>query len=195
MFRLGILRVFCWVLSLFFLLLFFFFDVTNLLRIILQETFVVEDCQFYDSLTSNSGHWSIPADVTFRYNEYSSYGWKLGNASRDISIPSDFYVTFPFKLSFVLTGSYHNSPQVNIGEEYIEFDYNRIDIFGTVLQHYRINGVEYSFIVRSDSVEAYCNNNLVGSVNVSFAQTDTNLQLTTGSNRYCRIKDLKVKAL
>ena len=90
-------------------------------------------------------------------------------------------------------GSY--SPQLNIGKKYIEFDYNKIEIQGTRLPHSPINGAEYSFIIRSDSVEAYCNNNLVGSVNVSFNPTDNNLQLSTGGNRYCQLKDLKVKAL
>lgn len=162
---------------------------------LLQETYELEDCQFYDSFTSNSGHWSIPSDVTLGYNEYSSDGWKFGYASRFIGIPSDFHVTFPFKLSFVLKDRYSYTPQLNISEKYIEFGYNRIEIQGTRLPHFPINGAEYSFIIRSDSVEAYCNNNLVGSVNVSFDPTDTNLRLATGGNRYCQIKDLKVKAL
>ena len=146
-------------------------------------------------MTSNSGRWSIPSDVTFGYNEYSSDGWKLGNASKYIRIPSDFYVTFPFKLSFILNDRYSYSPTIHIGEKYIEFDYNKIEIEGTILSHSTINGAEYSFIVRSDSVEAYCNNNLVGSVNVSFAPTDTNLKIGIGNNRFFQIKDLKVKAL
>ena len=59
----GILRVFCWVLSLFFFSFYsFFFDVTNLLRIILQETYELEDLYKYDSNTytkSNSGKTTI----------------------------------------------------------------------------------------------------------------------------------------
>lgn len=52
MFRLGILRVFCWVLSLFFLL---FFDVKNLLRIILQKTYELYDTlqHYFESPTSS----------------------------------------------------------------------------------------------------------------------------------------------
>lgn len=164
-----------------------------MLRIILQETYEVEDCVFYDPLTSNSGKWTIPSGVSFGYNEYSSDGWKLGNASSFVFLDPNVSLTLPCKVSFKLIDRYNYTPQLNVGNDYVEFNDTHLNIDETNLYATISNNKEYSFIIRSDSIEAYQDDTYLGKVNISISQT--NLRLSVGNNRYFKIKDFKVKAL
>lgn len=47
-----------------------------------SEIYELEDCIYYDAMTSASGDWDIPSAVSSSSTfGYSSDGWKFGNVS------------------------------------------------------------------------------------------------------------------
>ena len=172
--------------TLLFLCVFFF-------RMVLQETFVVQDYLFYDAMTSSSGHWSNTSSLGI--NEYSSNGWKLGNRSSYGFILCDYVPNTPFELSWVATERSRQEPTIHIdSNNYFEtITAGSMNINGTACTGtYELNK-EYHLRIYSDKIEAYKEDTLIGSKSVS--TSNPTISFGVGANRYLRVKDFKIKAL
>lgn len=185
----------------FFLLLFFFFDVKNLLRIILQETFVVEDAIAYSDCTNNSieNIIDVPSNVKNSTYEFSATGWKYGNVSpyTNMLLQSSISLSKPTSLSLKVIENSSNGLSFNIGKSGNNWIYLSIENGGLIYNGNRLKapvmGAEYTVKVFSDKIEIYENDTLLYTDNITL--TEWYVALGTGTNRYVRIKDFKIKAL
>ena len=114
-------------------------------------------------------------------------------------MPSTFTLPqIPFEFSFDLTEAYRDSPNVGFIPNdglWIERKRNTgtMNMLGNDTYVDWDIGHSYTFKVYSDRVEAYKDNTLIGTINKNI--TNSYLEVTTGTNRYCRLKNLKIKTL
>lgn len=168
------------------------------------ETYSIEDCINYDSLTSASGKWTIPSGVT---SQYSSDGWKVSaNAYKQIKLTdkltSDCSVEFTLVDYSTPTSSYapviiyaytngETTPNQSILQNYSSY----LDVLGTRLSQSLVKGAVYRIEYTSSTIKVYENGTLLGSAS-SNVGLPTRFEFHQGSNsRYAIYKDLKVKPL
>lgn len=177
----------------------------------LQETYEIQDCKWYDSMTSESNHWNIPSAVrSSSIFGYSNDGWKFGNASSYSTIPSDYKITPPFIVEFTVT-DYNNSsePQPiflmkNSNGDYIGCYFNSENKVyfinnngGLYPSNHSISFPKPSKVsleIRSNGLNMYLNDNLVTEKGHSISG-ELFFVFETSSNRMSQIKDFKVKPL
>lgn len=173
-----------------------------MIRIFLTETYSIEDAYWFNSATTNSieNYFDISSGVTSQsIYGFNADGWKYGNASSYTRMPATFTLpSIPFEFSFDLTEAYRDSPNVGfLPNDGLWIERNRnsgtINIFGTDTGVAWDTGYRYTFKVYSDRVEVCKGNSLIGVLSKSITQVY--LELTTGTNRYCRIKNIKLKIL
>ena len=173
-----------------------------MLRTELQETYSIEDAYWFNSATTNSieNYFDISSGVTSQsIYGFNADGWKYGNASSYTRMPATFTLpSLPFEFSFDLTEAYRDSPNVGfLPNDGLWIERNRntgtMNMSGTDTGVAWDNDYRYAFKVYFDRVEAYKDDSLIGTKNKSINQAY--LELTTGTNRYCRIKNLKIKTL
>ena len=170
----------------------------------LQETYVLEDCIIYDSLTSNSGKWTIPSGVT---SVYDNTGWKITASSYnqiklteklttacsveftvvDYSTPTSSYTP-------VIVYAYTNGETTP--NQMIMMNYpSRIDVLGTSINHELVKGAVYRIDYTSSNISVYENGTLLATANNNVG-LPTRFEFHIGANsRYAVYKDLKVKQL
>lgn len=156
-------------------------------------------------MTSNAhqSRWTIPSQVSsasiFGYN---SDGWKFGNASSYSRIINQTSLTFPFSVEFKVTELsnfaiiqyiYSNGTTPNAYVSYND-QYHSININGTDISKTVNVGDTLRIDWKTSKVEVYLNNIKVGE-NSHTVTSPTNVEFHTSSNRYCRIKDFKIKPL
>ena len=177
----------------------------------LQETYEVQDCKWYDPMTSASGHWNIPSVVSSSsIFGYSSNGWKFGNASSYSIIKSDVSADYPFSVEYTITD---NNPNNNPAPIFIIGDSNYVGITVTFRSRKVIDFIQSGagatasqhainyplpstlrFELTSSSIKLYVNDVLLTEKGHSLTGTKY-LRFDTGSDRMCQIKDFKVKPL
>lgn len=176
---------------------------------LLQETYAIEDCIDYQPLTSNAhqSRWNVPSAVSSSsIFGYSDNGWKFGNASSYSRIIHQTSLTFPFSVEFTLT----ELNSTTSGDGVMQWIYSNGSTPNYGAGHNRANwwlGNENNHVsdtftagdvIRiewgTSTAKLFKNNVqlLTGSHSVT---APTNVEFHTGSNRYCRIKNFKIKAL
>lgn len=173
-----------------------------------SSTYNVEDCEDYQPMIDNSAEsrWTIPSAVSSSsIFGYSSDGWKFGNVSSYSRIIHNTSQTAPFSAEFTITemgNASYSAPIVyfytngnttpNTG---FDFGPNNIDYNATTVVNRRaVLGAVYRIEFLSSTVKLYENDVLLytGSHSVTLP---TNFEFHTGSSRYCRVKDFKIKPL
>ena len=178
----------------------------------LQETYEVQDCKWYDPMTSESNHWNIPSAVrSSSIFGYSNDGWKFGNASSYSNIPSDYTITPSFAVEFTITD--YNVPSgnpqpiflmKNNNGDYIGFYYSyESKIYflnnggGLYPSNHNVSLPKPSHIrleITSNGLKMYLNDNFVTEKGHSISG-ELFFVFETSSNRMSQIKDFKVKPL
>ena len=154
-----------------------------MLRIYLQETFVIEDYVRYNSLTTNDGIWSSSSAVV----SYSSNGMYISNGnwspfclldelSQDVSIEFDIVaMTITAGTGLYTCLAYDTDQTHNYGQTTLNSD-----------GHYKL-------IIENDVLTVYKDNTQLETHN--WAYSSFYWFLWTGGTRKLTLKDLKVKAL
>jgi len=181
--------------------------------VIQSEIFVVEDCIVFDSMTSNSGKWTIPSNVSSGSTfGYSSDGMKYGNVSSYSRIALNQSVSLNFKIELDIM-DYTNSGNPAPAIIFYDGNGNRKGgvVWGKISNdngtHVLNNTTNYlissdnatkththTIEVTSSSITVYDEDTQIGThstdnINVS------KIELHTGSNRMAQIKNFKVKPL
>ena len=156
----------------------------------------IEDCLNYDSCTSNSGKWVIPSAVAL--SEYNSNGWKYGNASsfQFIDLNNQSYIA-DYSVEFKIT-EFNNglsvyfentsSSRVYLADKSSNYSLNGNTTSTTIIAN-DIVRLEYE----SNTLKLYVNNNLISNINHNIG--NAKFRIGTGTSRYIRIKDFKIKTL
>ena len=171
-----------------------FFDVKNLLRIILQETYEIEDLWYSDPCTSDKGHWSDNTGLTFDTN-----GMLITKDTiLDISYPSDYVVEFTLVEP---TGSYNTwtgSPRCAnvgvVGDNGGTLYYQTANPYSYSTEHRRFSANDkIKFIVENGSATLYLND--VSKRTVTATNDKLELFKSPDNANHLKIKDLTIKAL
>ena len=174
---------------------------------ILLETYVVEDCIFYDSCTSNAkaSAWTIPSGVT---SQYSENGWRISASSyKQIKLTEKLTsdCSVEFTLSDFSTPSGNNPSVIIYAYTNGETTPNQNILSNTSSSSYTVltqtitgsltkNGV-YRIEYTSSTLKVYLDGTLLGSAN-STVGLPTRFEIHQGANsRYAIYKDIKVKPL
>ena len=171
-----------------------------------SETFVLEDCIVYDSLTSASGKWTIPSGVT---STYSDNGWRI-SASSYKQIKLTEKLTSACSVEFTLvdyeSSNYGSAPPVIVyqytnGETtpnqkiLITWDSTSFDALNTRINHGLVKGAVYKIEYTDSTMKVYENDTLLASA-TNDVGLPTRFEFHMGANsRYAIYKDLKVKPL
>jgi hypothetical protein len=172
----------------------------------LQETYAIEDCLNYDSLTSNSGKWTIPSGVT---SQYSDNGWKVSaNAYKQIKLTDK--LTSACSVEFTVVDYYSSSmssypPVIIYAYTNGETTPNQLLLMNTgasaftaltdTINHAVVKGGVYRIEYTSYTLKVYENGTLIATANSSVG-LPTRFEFHMGANsRYATYKDLKVKPL
>ena len=171
----------------------------------LQETYSIEDCINYDSLTSASGKWTIPSGVT---SQYSSDGWQLSaNAYKQIKLTEK--LTSACSVEFTLvdysTPSGRNSPVIVYAYTNGETTPNQhilsnpsstsFNVCDTTINRALVKGGVYRIEYTSSTIKVYENGTLLATANNNVG-LPTRFEFHMGANsRYAIYKDLKIKPL
>ena len=174
----------------------------------LQETYAIEDCLNYDSLTSDSGKWTIPTGVT---SQYSDNGWKVSaNAYKQIKLTDK--LTAPCTVEFTLVdynSDWNDSAAVIVfqysngettpNQQVLSGGYrtnNYFSALGTNIGHAIVKGAKYKIEYGQSTMKVYENNTQLASTSNNVGlPTKFELHVGTGGNRWVKIKDVKVKPL
>ena len=171
-------------------------------RRIVSEIYEIQDIYWFNDCTSNSieNYFNVPSNVSSSsIYGFSSDGWKYGNISSYSRIPMNLTLpSTPYQFDFDLIEVNGISPNLSFLQNdgiYIERKgtTGNISISGTDTGFSFDTGHTYSIKVYSDKLEVYKDNTLVGSKNQSISQSY--LELATGTNRYCRLKNMKIRTL
>ena len=171
----------------------------------LQETYSIEDCINYDSLTSASGKWTIPSGVT---SQYSSDGWQLSaNAYKQIKLTEK--LTSACSVEFTLvdysTPSGRNAPVIVYAYTNGETTPNQhilsnpsstsFNVCDTTINRALVKGGVYRIEYTSSTIKVYENGTLLGSASNNVG-LPTRFEFHQGAGgRYAIYKDLKIKPL
>ena len=165
-------------------------------RRFVSETYSIEDCIDYDLMTSASGKWVIPSAVGMC--EYSSNGWKYGNASsfQFIDLNNQSYIT-DYSVEFKIT-DYNRGLSL-----YFENTSTSRVYLAETGGKYVINGNSTSITVTTNDIvrleyestilKVYVNDTLIGNLNHNIG--NAKVRLGTGNSRYIQMKDFKIKPL
>jgi len=171
---------------------------------LVTETFVVQDCEWYDSLTENHNKWTLSA--TLSTNNHNSNGWKYGDASGLAWIDNNFVLTDGISIEYTPTeiyGGQYDAPPIMVyfenqsqtrvyyaqGSSYVQMNSS------TKSSHSASLGNEYRIEYTGTILKVYLGDTLVGSASHSLGTSNIKLRLATGASRNCRIKDFKIKPL
>lgn len=171
-----------------------------------SETYTLEDCIVYDSLTSASGKWTIPSGVT---SVYSDEGWKISASSyKQIKLTekltsacsveftiSDYYASNLGQYPPVIIYQYTNGETTPNQVLLMLWNATSFDALGTRINHALIKGGVYKIEYTDSTMKLYENDTLLASASndVGFP---TRFEFHMGANgRYAIYKDLKVKPL
>jgi hypothetical protein len=172
----------------------------------LQETYTIEDCINYDSLTSNSGKWTIPSGVT---SQYSDNGWKVSaNAYKQIKLTDK--LTSDCSVEFTVVDYYSSSmssypPVIIYAYTNGETTPNQLLLMNTgasaftaltdTINHAVVKGGVYRIEYTSSTLKVYENGTLLATANSSVG-LPTRFEFHMGANsRNATYKDLKIKPL
>ena len=164
----------------------------------LTKTYDVEDCINYDAMTSNSGKWTIPSTVSI--SEYSSNGWKYGNASsfQFIDLTNTPYSS-NYSVEITINSVYGDTPFVFYFESstaqrtYLIVYPNKYNLGGTEVSRTFVSNQNYRLDYTSNGLSLYIDGTLIKTISHNIG--DAKIRLATGVNRYAIIKDLKIKPL
>lgn len=171
----------------------------------LQETYVLEDCIIYDSLTSESGKWTVPSGVI---SVYSDEGWRISSSTYNqikltekLTNPcsveftiSDYYASNLGKYPPIVVYQYTNGETTPNQVLLLLWNGTSFDALGTRINHALIKGGVYK-IEYDSTMKLYENDTLLASASndVGFP---TRFEFHIGANeRYAVYKNLKVKPL
>lgn len=166
-------------------------------RILVSETYEIEDIKFYAPLTSQNNHFTISGG-TLAINEYTSNGWKYGNANAWTWIDNDLsYQTGNVRVEFDVVSISSDSTSLimyfeNSSEQrvYVSMGSSQYGINGSSQSRTFASGT-YAIEYTSNSLKLYYNDNLLNTVSHSNGE-GVKLRIGTGTNRWVQIKNLKV---
>lgn len=168
-------------------------------RSLLQETYELEDCLRYNSLTSNDGLFSSSSGVSA---SYSSNGLTvLGNRTSDSYYLSTFnFPSSDFSIEYTLEGyvfNQHNcaSDIIMYGlfiEPHINgFDFRSSSNIIVSSTTHLSQGDVIKFEIIGNTVKLYINDTYISSGN----KADNNCGFKTYNQRSITVKDMKIKPL
>ena len=172
-----------------------------------SEIYEVEDCIFYDPLTTDHSKWVITGSMST--NEHNSNGWKFGNGSGLVWIDITNYahdgnIAIEYTPTEAYSGSNGTYAPIMI---YFEKDSNNrayatqrntsVQVNSSnVISHNVQLGSEYRVEYTGTTVKYLYGDSTLGTGTHSLGNTGITPRLATGANsRYCRIKDFKIKPL
>jgi len=153
-------------------------------------------------MTSSSGHWTVPSAV--RTNEYSSNGWKYGQASsfQFIDLDNQEYTSgYSIELNIheMYTSDNSNPPFIvyfensNQSRTYLTAFPNKLTIGSTTVNRTFIADETYRLEYEANKLSLYIEDTLIGTTSHNIG--NAKIRLATGTSRYCTIKDFKIKPL
>ena len=175
----------------------------------LTKTYDIEDCINYDSMTSNSGKWTIPSACS---TAYDSNGAKFGTATSYSQVKLTEKLTAPCSVEFTLVdyhSDWNDSASVIIyqytggdstpNQELLNGGFYTKSSFtacGTTISHSLVKGAKYKIEYGSSTVKAYENNTqLASNSNNVGLPTKFEFHVGSGGNRWVKVKDVKIKPL
>lgn len=167
----------------------------------LQEIYELEDVDFYDSMTSNSGHWTSNNGAILNINEYSRDGWRFGQSSQYTHMVCDYIPSYPFECSFEVTEhgtNYDNGIFVNDNALLnILHGNNTIQIRTSSWNTYNVSVLgKWKIKCYSDKFQVYKEDTFIGERGYDSTQTPK-IQLEAGyqTTRFIQIRNFIIKAL
>lgn len=178
-------------------------------RMFLQETFVIEDCKYYDAMTSNSGKWTIQSGLT---PSYSTNGCNISGLSawKSMGITQSFTAPVSMEFNLVATsgstqgacpivefkGTSHQSGNdmvlaYGIDKKLYIYDKNSSSQLASSSFGYGVYRVDFE---SSSNVKVYYENTQI------YSSTNWNISnpyftVGTGANRSFTFKNVKIKPL
>ena len=169
-----------------------------------SETYTVEDCINYDSLTSASGKWTIPSGVS---SDYTSNGWKTtSSAYKQVKLTDKLTSDCSVEFTVVDYSNTNNNGVIIYAYTNGESTPNQAillggtsnasnrKVFNTLLSHDLIKGEVYRIEYTSSTLKVYEGDTLLGQASSSVG-LPTRFEFHVSENRWARYKDLKVKPL
>ena len=173
---------------------------------LLTKTFVVQDCEFYDALTENHNKWTVTGSL--QYNEHTSNGWKYGAVDGLVWIDiNNFILTEGANIEFTPTEAYSGSngsyapimvyfENPSQSRVYFVQANTFIQMNSSTKTNHNINlGTEHRIEYTGNTLKFYLGDTLVGSASHSLGTSNIKVRLASGGNRYCRLKNFKIKPL
>lgn len=165
-----------------------------------SETYAIEDCIDYQAMTDNSkqSRWTIPSTV--RTNEFSSNGWKYGNATSFtfIDLNNQSYTT-NYSVEATVNAVNGNGAYIiyfensNAQRQYLLLQPDKFGLTGSESTRTFVSDETYRLEYTADKLKLYINDNLIKTV--SHSNGNAKIRLATGTSRYAIIRDFKIKPL
>ena len=172
----------------------------------LTKTYGIEDCKFADDMTASSNKFTITGTV--QYNEHNTNGWKYGAVDGLLWIDiNNFILTEGANIEFTPTESYSGSTGnyapimvyfENASQSRVYFVQANtfIQMNSSTKTNHNINlGTEHRIEYTGNTLKFYLGDTLVGSASHSLGTSNIKVRLASGGNRYCRLKNFKIKPL
>ena len=171
-----------------------FINITAMTGLTINSNWVI-----YDSMTSDSGNWTIPATVTHDYNENGLY--ITGTSYSLIYYEAQLFKP-PFIVDFTVTELYASANPQPIfclekdGALLGNWAYKTntgVTIFNTAFRSASITtGDNLRTIIEEDTISLYKNGSLIGTVDYNFGSDELTLRIDTGASRFMRFKDWRI---
>ena len=152
-------------------------------------------------MTSASGHWN-KSGFTLGIDEYSSNGWKYGQASAYWRMPLDYVPTTPFEFEFELIsiGNYDMAMFFNdSANRYLNFQktQNKVSLAGNNNNSTSLSDFTGIFTLKvyTNKAELYRNSSKILEVSLSSITPLIALECGTQNGRWIQIKDFKIRVL
>ena len=177
-----------------------------------SNTLLVEDCLFYDPLTSDSGKYSFPSQVTHTYNEEgmtltaSSYCLITGTASYtlepcilEVTVNKRTTTSLPSPIIFLQDKTVDNTyiGVATSNSNYMCMMVNKGSSSNKTIYSTPQNGEKVQVIYTGSKVILKNIRNstttVLGEYTWTPQMTEYVIRMDIGTNRSCTIKDLKIK--
>ena len=151
-------------------------------------------------MTDNSkqSRWTIPSSVST--NEFSSNGWKYGNASAFVFIDlNNQSYTTNYSVEATVNAVSGNAAYViyfensNNQRAYLLLQSTEFELNGAPYNRTFVSNETYRLEYTSNELKLFINDNLIKSVSHSIG--NAKIRSGTGTSRYAIIRDFKVKPL
>ena len=174
---------------------------------LLTETYVntLQDCEFADTMTEENNKYTLSGSLLT--NDHNSDGWKYNASTLTWIDINNYLVGHGVSVEYTPTEAYsysdgnaapiqfyfENSSQTRV---YVLQANTFAQIGSSTKTSHNISlNSQYRVEYTSNSVKLYLGDTLIGQNSHSLGTSNIKLRIATASNRYCRLKNFKIKPL